>query len=188
MYQLLEVFCIDFEASSLSANGYPIEVGIADAAAGQVNSWLIRPTQSWSMGGHWDDRAEAVHGIARDRIERDGLPVPDVIEAINNLGLTGGTVLSDCPRRDNKWLEDLYRAGGYSGPPFVIGDLEAFAATFAQQCGILSDAAMLRALEEATVAFPDSHRAGIDARRGVELLRRLQEAGASLADSPTGGN
>jgi hypothetical protein len=176
---LANVYCLDFEASSLSTSGYPIEVGIADAASGELQSWLIRPLPSWAIGGHWDGRAETVHGIAREQLERDGLPVADVIDALNAFA-HGGVILSDAPRHDNKWLADLYRAGGYERAPFAIDDLEAFAARLGEKCGITSEAAMMRALHEAETAFPGSHRAGPDARRNAEFLRLIALAGKEL--------
>ena len=74
----MTVITIDFEASCLPRHGlsYPIEVGIA--RKGQARSWLIRPHDDWA-GWHWSAEAEALHGLSRDRVEREGLPVETVL-------------------------------------------------------------------------------------------------------------
>lgn len=61
---------LDFEASSLARNSYPIEVGWV-FEDGREESHLIRPAPGWT---DWDAAAEAIHGIARDTLEREGAP------------------------------------------------------------------------------------------------------------------
>src|SRR3954468_14016650 len=61
---------LDFEASSLSKHSYPIEVGWV-FADGREEAHLIRPAPGWV---DWDPRAQAIHGIERAALERDGTP------------------------------------------------------------------------------------------------------------------
>ena len=91
------VATLDFEASSLTRQGYPIEVGVAtwtDPEA-SIRSWstLIQPTSEWWKDGHWDPRSARVHGIARGELAA-GLPPRDVGKALNAL-LRGLDVVCD---------------------------------------------------------------------------------------------
>ena len=58
---------LDFEASSLSDDSYPIEVGVAVALnldePIRVWSSLIRPVREWTIRHDWDPAAERVHHI-----------------------------------------------------------------------------------------------------------------------------
>jgi len=67
---------IDFEASSLDQDGYPIKVGLAlwpghdDAIFGW--STLIQPAGDWSRHGHWSLNPAKVHGILGESSLRTG--------------------------------------------------------------------------------------------------------------------
>lgn len=91
------VATMDFEASSLTAEGYPIEVGAAvwHGPGHPVRSWstLIRPTAAWLEDGHWDPRSAQVHGIAQRELAT-GLAPRDVATALNGL-LRGSQVACD---------------------------------------------------------------------------------------------
>ena len=56
---------IDFEASALSIESYPIEVGIAIMAnaTADIEIWstLIKPAPHWNMRAQWDPDAERIH-------------------------------------------------------------------------------------------------------------------------------
>ena len=77
MPDLTKIAFLDFEASSLGKQGYPIEVAWV-LSNGEEESHLIRPDPTWT---DWDLKAEAIHGIARDR--RLFLPTNSEIEASN---------------------------------------------------------------------------------------------------------
>jgi hypothetical protein len=98
---------IDFEASSLSKNSYPIEVAwvFEDGAS---EAWLIRPAPAWT---EWDARAERIHGIPRALLEREGEP-HDRVAARMVEALTGHDLLASAPSWDGKWLSALLRAAG----------------------------------------------------------------------------
>jgi hypothetical protein len=91
---------IDFEASGLDGS-YPVEFAfVLDDGLGDAS--LIRPEASWT---HWDDEAERIHGISRDRLLAEGIPAADVARrAAVILGEPGTIVLSDAPEWDGAWL------------------------------------------------------------------------------------
>ena len=57
---------LDFEASSLSKQSYPVEIGWIDES-GQGESHLLHPAPNCT---EWDDEAAAVHGISRRTLSR----------------------------------------------------------------------------------------------------------------------
>lgn len=96
---------IDFEASSLDLiASYPIEVGIC-LPDGSLHSWLIRPHVIWK---DWSDSAERIHGISRETLEREGTPVREVAQELNEL--LDDQVFCDAWTFDSFWLHRLYRA------------------------------------------------------------------------------
>ncbi|MBN7769857.1 hypothetical protein KUV44_13935 [Marinobacter daepoensis] len=101
---------IDFEASSLDLiASYPIEVGLC-MPDGKLHSWLIRPHVLWQ---DWSESAEAIHGISRARLEREGMAVQEVARQLNEL--LPGQVFCDAWTFDSFWLHRLFRAAG--APP-----------------------------------------------------------------------
>lgn len=66
---LATICFVDFEASSLSHDSWPIEVGLSWLDDGRVKTWasLIRPDPSWSMEA-WHPESEAVHNISKDML------------------------------------------------------------------------------------------------------------------------
>lgn len=110
---------IDIEASGLHAESYPIEVGIV-LSNGKTYEALIQPLESWT---HWDESAEALHGISREMLKREGRNAFDVCEEINRL-CAGKVLFSDCWIYDYSWLQKLF---GYTGilPRFQCSPMEA---------------------------------------------------------------
>jgi len=98
---------LDFEASSLSNHSYPIEVGWV-FEDGRSEDHLIRPAPNWT---DWDPRAEAIHGIPRDRLVRDGAP-HDFVARRMVKALTGHDLRASAPSWDGKWLSVLLRSAG----------------------------------------------------------------------------
>lgn len=67
-----EIPCmIDFQASSLSPDSYPIEVAWSDAS-GAVESHYIAPSPGWT---DWDLGSEDIHWISREILFELGKPV-----------------------------------------------------------------------------------------------------------------
>lgn len=100
---------VDFEASSLSADSYPIEVAFV-SENGWGDGWLIKPMDGWD---DWSVSAESVHGIAREMLEREGADVGYVAERMALLlGNPRVIGVSDNPQFDAMWLRELYAAAG----------------------------------------------------------------------------
>ena len=107
MPDLPNIAFLDFEASSLGKQGYPIEVAWV-LIGGEEESHLIRPDPSWT---DWDDEAERIHGISRNRLVVEGRTVDDVAQRMMD-ALSGHTLYATAPSWDGKWLSKLLRAAG----------------------------------------------------------------------------
>lgn len=118
---------MDFEASALSLDSFPIEVGIAVmfAPSGAITSWasLIRPDPAWPLDAQWDPYAERLHGISRWDL-REGLTPHAAVTALNSRIPPGATVWCDGGHYDLRWMERLAAAAGIE-PSFMLRDLSA---------------------------------------------------------------
>lgn len=94
---------IDLEASGFGRGSYPIEVGIA-LADGSVHALLIKPADGWD---HWDEKAQAIHGITRDYLQEHGKTPREVAIFLNDL-CSGLTLYSDAWSFDSSWLGRLF--------------------------------------------------------------------------------
>ena len=110
---------IDVEASGFGNGSYPIEVGFV-LPDGRSECTLIRPAEGWT---HWDDSAEAVHGINRSILVQSGKPAVEVAARLNQV-LRGMTVYSDAWAHDFVWLSVLYEEAGLV-PNFKLEHLAA---------------------------------------------------------------
>lgn len=117
---------LDFEASGLAADGYPIQVAWS-AADGRVEEcWLIRPAAEygWALDEGWDPAAERVHGIAFARLCEQGRPAA-WIAARMNAQLADRTVYVDGGASDVLWCRQLFAAAAVP-QRFVLGDYWEF--------------------------------------------------------------
>lgn len=103
----MQPLVIDVEASGFGVGSYPIEVGVA-MSDGKVRCMIIRPEPEWQ---HWDEKAQALHGIGREVLLEHGSPVRVVAEQLNEW-LSGETVYSDAWGNDSSWLALLFDAAG----------------------------------------------------------------------------
>lgn len=99
---------VDFEASSLSDDSYPIEVGWVFEDGSGAEDYLIRPAPGWT---DWDPAAEAVHRISRARLEAEGTSHEEVANRMLHR-LQGSRILATAPSWDGRWLSVLLRAAG----------------------------------------------------------------------------
>lgn len=173
---------IDFEASSLSDNSYPIEVGWV-WEDGREEDHLIKPAPHWI---DWDTRAEAIHGITRAELERCGEAHDGVAHRMLDT-LSGHDLRASAPSWDGKWLSALLRAAGLPRHALRLKDSDdLFAATVETQlsggyaAGELAAqvAAVLHASEEAA---PPVHRALADARAEQQRWLRIKAALRALS-------
>jgi hypothetical protein len=156
---------IDFEASCLPHYGrsFPIEVGIA-SAHGWSRSWLIRPHPTWS-DWQWSAEAEALHGISRARLAREGLEAGQVARLLR--AAVGQSELIADSHFDDGWSRALFAAAGATQPLPVtcLADLPAFHDVDADRLMIAMARADLQRLRR--------HRAEDDARWLASLLDGL---------------
>lgn len=108
---------LDLEASGFGRGSYPIEVGFIDGD-GAVFCSLIQPMPDWV---HWDDSAQALHGISREILLQYGKPSAWVAQELNRR-LHGQRVYCDAWAHDYPWLSRLFDAADLV-PAFQLCDL-----------------------------------------------------------------
>lgn len=167
---------IDFEASCLPRDGrsYPIEVGIADLS-GWSRSWLIRPDPLW-QDWTWTAEAEALHGISREQLDREGCSTEHVMGELN-AATHGYRVISDNDL-DQGWCATLSRSAGISAA-FKIGHI-AELLDFCQPTKDGIEAAVVRADR----AAPARHHARADAIWLASVAGSLIESRSAPSDRP----
>lgn len=108
---------LDIEASGFGRGSYPVELGFVNVD-GTLFCSLIRPEPDWC---HWDDSAQALHGITRELLARHGRSAVWMAQQIN-ARLAGQTVYCDGWGHDYAWLSRLYDAADLQ-PNFRLDDL-----------------------------------------------------------------
>jgi DNA polymerase-3 subunit epsilon len=101
---------LDFEASGLGPQSWPIELGVSWITSDlKVETYanLIKPAFNWGDDG-WNEASADVHGIPRGDL--DAAPTADVV-ARDFLTVLGDRIaLSDAPGFERFWLETLLEA------------------------------------------------------------------------------
>lgn len=147
---------IDFEASSLSAASWPIEVGLSWIEGGLVNTWssLIRPAIDWDLDD-WSAQSAEVHGIACPDLES----APEAIVVADRFmkTLAGRIPVSDAPEFDARWLKRLLDTLKHR-PYIAVENYDAV--SFAHFDGLALDM-----LYEKLARLPAPHRGGPDSAR-----------------------
>lgn len=156
---------IDFEASCLPEYGhsYPIEVAIAKVD-GSSRTWLIHPADAWQYWD-WSPEAEALHGISRELIEREGLPCDQVLSEM--AAFAGNCPVYADADLDAYWLEVLAHAAG-SQPPFAV----RFLGEYLVERGYTRPQ-VVEALAAARLRMPVEHIARDDASRLALTVKLL---------------
>ena len=154
---------VDFEASSLSQESWPIEVGLSWLDIGEVRTWstLIRPAPSWELAD-WAPKSAEVHGIALDTLQN----APAVAKVAGDLieHLDGRVLVSDAPDFETRWLCKLMKAGGRATTP-TIEDYHRI--SFVNFSGMALDM-----LYETLERRPAPHRADPDSAGLVNAWRK----------------
>ena len=109
---------IDIEASGFGSYSYPIEIGVVKGN-GERYCALIRPEKDWQ---HWCVKAEAIHGISRQKIETAGRCPRDICIELNQF-MGNSTVYSDAWAHDSPWLNRLFFAARIN-PRFHLSPIE----------------------------------------------------------------
>jgi hypothetical protein len=176
---------LDFEASSLGKHSYPIEVAWI-GEDDRSESYLIRPADAWT---DWDPASEAIHGIARQTLFREGVPADQVAARMIN-ALSGHDLLASAPSWDGKWLSTLLRAAGLPRHSLRLRDSD-------DACRELATAILVQALpsaelapqverllaetESAGMGATPAHRALPDAQAELARWRAIGDAARALA-------
>jgi hypothetical protein len=111
-------FFIDFEASGIAPDSYPIEVAVVSNET--VYSSLIKPARYWT---HWSFDAQDMHGLTQDYLLQVGDTPHAVAKQMNQL-FSGQVLCSDSPQ-DVFWFDVLYEAADLR-PTFELKPLEVF--------------------------------------------------------------
>lgn len=152
MEEILVFDVLDFEASSLAAGSYPIEIGWTRGS--EVHSYLIRPYAVWT---DWSDYAEQhIHHISRERLMDEGLPADEVLQLANE-SLGSDIVWCDGGWYDGNWLHVLEQGAGFSAT-FGLGSIQSLLAT---NFDITSE--RFYKAKDIEVDPEQAHRAGYDA-------------------------
>jgi hypothetical protein len=147
---------IDFEASSLGRRGYPIEVAWV-FESGNSESFLIAPIEAWI---DWDPAAEAIHGISRAQLSREGVST-DIVARRLVEALDGHDVFASAPSWDGKWLSALLRSADL--PRHAIRVFDTDAALMELAAALLAPVLTSSEIHRATrkiLADAESHFAG----------------------------
>ena len=112
---------MDLEASGLGAESYPIEVAWKCPATGRSDNFFINP-DSVSHWRYWDEFAEELHGLDRERLVADGISAGEACDRLNHT-LDGETLISDALEFDSYWIKRLFQATGKQ-PAFNIAGLD----------------------------------------------------------------
>jgi hypothetical protein len=193
----LRVF-LDFEASSLAKNSYPIEVAWV-FEDGRSEDHLIKPAPGWT---DWDERAEAIHRISRAELER-GTPHEMVAARMLEV-LSVHSLYASAPSWDGKWLSTLLRGAGLPRHALRLRSTEEVQVETAAEA--LRDAvpedelatmanAIIEAARNAAAQDVVEHRALADAERERQIwleVGRMADAEAdrrrqSMGDHQRGG-
>lgn len=163
-----DLMFIDFEASSLSQNSWPIEVGLAFVVGGGTISMasLIQPFHNWDPAA-WTNRAAQIHGISRSSLAT--APEAPAVAGWVREKLQNRLLVSDAPEYDSRWLAKLMMAGDLDVPEILDFDT------------LVSSALPDRAIDhlyEKLARIPKPHRAERDALR----LARAFEVGWKVAN------
>lgn len=151
-------YFLDFEASSLDPEGWPVEIGIARVAEGAVSSesCLIRPHAGWPAEA-WSETSARLHGLSLAQLERDGIAAPEAAAWFRDRN--DGIAVTDNPEFERRWLVRLLA----TDPPFPqvrLLDFESYL-----RLSLPNDAAVARAHAALAAQGPPPHRAGPDAER-----------------------
>ncbi|MEZ2128824.1 MULTISPECIES: transcriptional regulator [unclassified Sinorhizobium] len=169
---------LDFEASSLSKKSVPIEVAWV-FQDGRSRSALIRPAADWN---DWSSDAEAIHGISRELLFAEGIPV-EQIAADMVADLTGHDLYASAPSWDGKWLSLLLRTAGFPRHTLRLGKSnDAFLAAAREYLGTKASEMEILSLVGRTVeesrSLVSAHRALPDAMLELARWNMVRKAAA----------
>ena len=173
---------LDFEASGLGRDSWPIEVGLAwITPAGNIESAarLIAPHPSWPEHG-WSTESAKIHGIPLETLHVAGLPAREVA-AWCATALDGRQALCDAPEFDGMWMKRLLatlprQAGQTSPAQLPPRPAHWQEALISRMPGEVEYDRALRRADALGARLPVPHRAEQDAARLAQLWRATTPA------------
>jgi hypothetical protein len=115
-----KIVFLDFEASGLFGETWPIEVGYA-ASCGDEDDFLLSRQPDWSLE-QWDTRSQQIHGISLADLEENGVDPATALARLRRV--KDAVVVSDAPDFENFWLGKIAEAAGMEAP-FKVVDWES---------------------------------------------------------------
>lgn len=178
---------LDFEASSLADDSYPIEVAWVFEDA-RSESHLIRPAPAWT---DWDPEAAALHGLTRERLGSEGEPHEAVANRVLE-ALGPHEVYVSAPSWDGKWLSVLLRAAGLPRhamrfKPTAEAHAAAIASAWGREPAPEEIEEIVTFARVSVATEPVRHRALADAEQELRLWREIGRLAATHAPSPQNG-
>lgn len=162
---------LDFEASSLDVDSWPIEIGLSWIEGDRVvtEDRLIRPQPHWAMDA-WSEKSAAVHRIPFATLLSEGHDAAEV--ASWYLRLTkGASVVSDAPNLERRWLRRLLKALPGVPAQDCVARVESLDEVVER---ILEDAELDRFYERLERSKAP-HRAGPDSARLARALLKVSQ-------------
>ncbi len=188
---------LDFEASSLDADSYPVEVAWCSHDLKSGYSATIRPLDAWRPRFAWSDLSAKMHGLDLADLMATGTPAAAVARQVVGDLMRAPMIASDQPKHDRQWLDKLAEAAGLDAPG--IADLgamlaqraarqhvsrpavEQFATTWAEEIGLVPhralDDVVMHALRLAVVTLAEirtSHGDGAAGQAREVMTGRAQ--------------
>jgi DNA polymerase-3 subunit epsilon len=155
---------IDFEASSLDIDSWPIEIGLTIIQDGKLHTWwsLIKPEADWPERA-WSWESAQIHGIPRQDLNT-APPAADVgREFLDRIGQRH--IVSDAPGYDWNWACRLLEPLDTIPPKFVDVDQVVKSACDGHV------GAMIVSYHHLSDA-PRGHRAGADTERMAIAIQK----------------
>jgi DNA polymerase-3 subunit epsilon len=153
---------IDFEASGLGPDSWPIEVGLAWIENDTVEKWssLICPEPNWDENA-WSSQSASVHKIQREELRS----APSAADVASDLlhRIYGKHVVSDAVAHDHWWAELLLEPLDFQPPPFASIEKVITAAC-------KGNSALIHHVHAQLNGTPRPHRAGPDEARLAEAI------------------
>ena len=112
---------IDFEASSLSHNSFPIQVAVILENGTTYNAY-IRPHDDWRLEGDWDPKAFEVHKIPMQLLLDVGKDINTVARELNDF-LGDGIAYCDGGIYDTMWCNTLFYKSDVARRTFKLKDV-----------------------------------------------------------------
>ncbi|KLK91761.1 transcriptional regulator [Microvirga vignae] len=184
-----DIVFLDFEASSLGKEGYPIEVAWVFASGGE-ETHLIKPAPSWT---DWSAESEATHHLTRERLMSEGEAHDKVAKRMLDV-LSGHALYATAPSWDGQWLSRLLRGAGLPRHALRLQDTDVAhesaicrilqeAGVSESECADLAKEILAQARRKDEADGEPVHRALADAKRELRVWRDVQRRAEECAKS-----